>query len=106
METLIFEKIVNGKPIHEQHKVTEDTRDTTLTIMDKAGWRLISENGKPVVMELRAIREMLKMSRRELSEACFNIPVRSIEDWESGRRKPPEYIVPLIICRLEQLGLL
>ena len=36
----------------------------------------------------------------ELSQAKFakllDIPTRTIEDWESGRHKPPDYVVKLI----------
>jgi hypothetical protein len=34
----------------------------------------------------------------------LGIPLRTIEDWDSGRRKPPEYVVSLIIYRLTAEG--
>ena len=44
---------------------------------------------------IKQIRDGLAMNRREFSEH-FGIPVRTIEDWESGRRKPPSYLPRLI----------
>ena len=55
---------------------------------------------------IKALRITNKMTQKELSEACFNIPLRTIQDWENGRRQPPLYVVMLIISRLEALGLL
>lgn len=42
-----------------------------------------------------------------LSQAKFakllGIPTRTIEDWESGRHKPPDYVIKLIEYRLADL---
>ena len=40
------------------------------------------------------------MSRKEFSEHT-GIPVRTLEDWEAGRRTPPEYIPRLIAYQLK-----
>ncbi len=40
------------------------------------------------------------MSRKEFSERT-GIPVRTLEDWEAGRRRPPEYIPRLIAYQLK-----
>ena len=32
---------------------------------------------------------------------AIGIPVRTLEDWEAGRRTPPEYIPRLIAYQLE-----
>jgi hypothetical protein len=39
------------------------------------------------------------MSRKEFSKHT-GIPVRTLEDWEAGRRTPPEYIPRLIAYQL------
>jgi len=39
------------------------------------------------------------MNRKEFSEHT-GIPVRTLEDWEAGRRTPPEYIPRLIAYQL------
>ena len=40
------------------------------------------------------------MNRKEFSEYT-GIPVRTLEDWEAGRRTPPEYIPRLIEYQLK-----
>lgn len=59
---------------------------------------------EPEYNPIKGIRSKLKMTQKELSEACFDIPIRTIQDWESGRRTPPLYLIMLIISRLDQLG--
>ena len=44
---------------------------------------------------LKRIREMLGMNRKEFSR-YMEIPLRTIEEWEAGRRKMPEYALRLI----------
>lgn len=53
---------------------------------------------------IKGIRVRLGMTQRELSEACFDIPLRTIQKWENGTRTPPLYLVMLIMARLDQLG--
>lgn len=59
---------------------------------------------EPEYNPIKGIRVHLKMTQKELSEACYDIPIRTIQDWESGRRTPPLYLVMLIMSRLDQLG--
>ena len=40
------------------------------------------------------------MTRKAFSEHT-GIPVRTLEDWEAGRRRPPEYIPRLIAYQLK-----
>ena len=44
---------------------------------------------------LKDLRAMTGLSQKAFGE-WLNIPVRTIEQWETGRRKPPEYVVELI----------
>lgn len=44
---------------------------------------------------LKRTREMLGMNRKEFSR-YMEIPLRTIEEWEAGRRKMPEYVLRLI----------
>ena len=46
------------------------------------------------------LRESVTMSRREFSEH-IGIPIRTLEDWEAGRRTPPEYVPRLIAYQLK-----
>lgn len=40
------------------------------------------------------------LSRKDFA-ASLGIPLRTMEDWEAGRRKPPEYIPRLIAYKIK-----
>lgn len=44
---------------------------------------------------LKNIRAITGLSQRKFGE-WLNIPLRTIEEWEAGRRNPPQYVVDLI----------
>ena len=52
-----------------------------------------------VAKKIKELRDSVGMSRKEFSEHT-GIPVRTLEDWEAGRRTPPEYIPKLIAFQL------
>lgn len=54
---------------------------------------------------IRDLRESIGLTRKEFSEHT-GIPVRTLEDWEAGRRTPPEYIPRLIAYQLKYEELL
>lgn len=45
--------------------------------------------------EVRNLRDSMGMNRREFCE-YFNIPYRTMSDWEAGKRKMPEYLLRLM----------
>lgn len=51
---------------------------------------------------IKSIREALQVSQSQFSER-FNIPVKTVQSWESGIRKPPAYVPEMMlrICELE-----
>ncbi len=49
---------------------------------------------------IKELRENTGMSRKDFSEHT-GIPVRTLEDWEAGRRTPPDYIPRLIAYQLK-----
>ena len=49
---------------------------------------------------IRSIREKTGLNRREFSDK-YGIPVRTLEEWEAGRRTPPEYVVRLLSYMVE-----
>lgn len=54
-------------------------------------------------MELSRRLKELRMEtglNRKLFADYLDIPIRTIEDWEAGRRKPPEYVARLISYRI------
>lgn len=56
--------------------------------------------GMDIAKRIRELCEGVGENRSEFSKHT-GIPVRTIEDWESGRRTPPEYIPRLIAYQLE-----
>lgn len=44
---------------------------------------------------IRALRAETGLNRKQFAEH-FQIPLRTVEEWEAGRRKPPEYIPRLL----------
>ena len=50
--------------------------------------------------KIRELREQTGMTRKDFS-THIGIPLRTIEDWEAGRRRPPEYISRLIEYQLK-----
>jgi transcriptional regulator with XRE-family HTH domain len=50
--------------------------------------------------QIKELRESTGLSRKEFS-VRVGIPVRTLEDWEAGRRTPPEYIPRLIAYQLK-----
>lgn len=45
--------------------------------------------------QIKRFREETGMNKKEFADHV-GIPLRTIEDWEAGRRNPPEYIPRLI----------
>ena len=51
---------------------------------------------------IREAREKIGMSRAQMNRT-FQIPLRTLEDWEAGTRKPPAYVEKLIIEKLNSM---
>lgn len=51
-------------------------------------------------MNIKKLRTRVGMSQRQFAE-YFNIPKRTIENWEGEQRTPPEYVVELIKYKIE-----
>lgn len=50
--------------------------------------------------KIKELRIQTGLNRKDFS-AYIGIPLRTIEDWEAGRRTPPEYIPRLIDYQLK-----
>ncbi len=50
--------------------------------------------------QLRALRARTGMNRRVFAE-YFGIPYRTMQDWELGNREMPEYLLRLIIYKVQ-----
>ena len=53
-----------------------------------------------IAKKITELREEAGENRKEFS-IHTGIPVRTLEDWEAGRRTPPEYIPRLIESQLK-----
>lgn len=53
------------------------------------------ENIDKQIRTLKGIREMLDMNRTQFSR-YMDIPLRTLEEWEAGRRQMPDYVLRLI----------
>lgn len=62
------------------------------------------ERGCSMKDKLIEIRKRTGMNRREFAE-YFNIPYRTVQDWELGNRQMPEYLFRLMEykIRMEKL---
>lgn len=53
-------------------------------------------------MTIKEARIAAGLSRPQMSKLCHGLPVRTIENWESGINRPPEWAEKLIIEKLEK----
>lgn len=52
--------------------------------------------------KIKELRKKTKLSQSKFCTAMGNIPVQTLQQWESGRRNPPEYVIELIEKIVEQ----
>lgn len=52
-------------------------------------------------MTIKEAREAAGLSRAEMSRQ-FEIPIRTLEDWDAGKSSPPPYVERLIIAELQR----
>lgn len=50
--------------------------------------------------EVKALRESTGMNRKEFCE-YFDIPYRTVTEWERGTRKMPDYVLRLLMYRVK-----
>jgi putative transcriptional regulator len=52
------------------------------------------------VNDIKALRKSTGLTQKAFAELT-GIPKRTIEQWESGRRNPPDYLIKLLVYYLE-----
>ena len=52
-------------------------------------------------MNIREMRNKLGDTQSEFA-ARYHIPFRTVQNWETGQRKPPEYIMKLLESRIRE----
>ena len=45
---------------------------------------------------IRDIRKYTQLSQRDFAK-YFEIPVRTLQDWEQGKRTPPRYLITMML---------
>lgn len=55
--------------------------------------------------QIKKLRELTGLNKKGFAEH-FGIPLRTVEEWEAGRRTPPEYIPRLIEYQIKYEKLL
>jgi len=65
----------------------EDYNEYTLEISE-----VFDDNDNPI----KDARNRLGLSQAKFAEK-FDIPIRTLEDWESGKSKPPIYVMKLLL---------
>ena len=54
-------------------------------------------------MTIKEARLSAGLTQAKMSEV-FEIPKRTIENWETGKRNPPAYVEKLVIRELERIA--
>nr|DAG62873.1 MAG TPA: putative transcriptional regulator [Caudoviricetes sp.] len=52
-------------------------------------------------MKIKELRELTGMSQSQFAD-YFNIPIKTVQNWETDRRKCADYIVDLIEYKLRK----
>lgn len=52
-------------------------------------------------MSVKKIRGVTRLSQKEFAEK-YEIPQRTLENWEAGRRTPPDYVLKLLMRVIEE----
>lgn len=55
-------------------------------------------------MTIKELREHTNMNMKQFAE-YFNIPYRTVQDWEYEKRKCPDYLLDLMIYKLQHEGI-
>ena len=50
-------------------------------------------------MTIREFRILVGLTQKEFSNR-YGIPIRTLQDWETGRRTPPDYLPALLFFRV------
>lgn len=56
-------------------------------------------------MNFKELRQQSGMAQKAFSE-YFNIPKRTVENWEGGKRECPAYLLELMVYKLKKEGVL
>lgn len=57
------------------------------------------------IMTFKELRSMTELNQTQFAH-YFNIPLRTVQNWEGGVRQPPEYVIDLLIYKLKNENML
>ena len=107
-KSFIIASRLSLKDAKELIKALQDAeKDKNVSYDYTANWINGLHNGEDIIravedmnntLDVKELRQSTGMSQSKLAE-YFGIPVRTLQDWEQGKRRPPEYI-PKMMQRL------
>ena len=69
--------------------------------MDVRELRTLLGDTEVIIMDVRELRTLLGDTQSEFA-GRYGIPFRTVQNWETGLRKPPEYMVNLLASRVQE----
>ena len=54
-------------------------------------------------MTIRELRTMAGMTQQSFAD-YFEVPLRTVEEWDRGNRKPADYLIDLMMFKLKTEG--
>ena len=57
-----------------------------------------------MIMDIKEIRAILNWTQKEFCK-YYGIPLRTLQHWENGDRKPPKYLINIILENLKLKGI-
>lgn len=76
-----------------------DSEETNIFCELKEGYHKV--NCKASLNNIREARLSSGLTQKQAAEKC-GVPLRTFQDWEYGKRKPPEYVAVQIINKLRE----
>ena len=91
--------LVGVKVAEQGVNEVKDVLEQNSTITEQAAG--IKQAGIPLSEQFIKIRESSGMNRKEFAE-YLNVPYRTMQEWELGRRAMPKYVLELIAFKVKQ----
>ena len=86
---------VEVKPLQLIKMIHVDTEKYARELAEVNNREAIEQADNPI----KELRERQGLSIKELSD-ILKAPYRTVQDWNSGKSKPPEWVLPLILDRV------
>lgn len=87
------------KPLQLVKMIHADTEQYARKLSEMNNRKAIESADNPI----KELRERQGLSIKELSD-LLNAPYRTVQDWNAGKSKPPEWVLQLILDRVLYAG--